>query len=260
MKMNTVYHNTLVTGKAMVFCLLLAMSLSATACGPVISKQVRYEWQNFDQAEQKQTSEGITFENKPVKEFPPAFFVTVQDCDRKTGAAHVDEYTKKPVMTKVLLPSPGQFWFQVAVTNNTDHVVRLNGVVIRFFDPAGNQFEPMSKDDVGAEYSSGRGACLVQAAQGASQIKSIKLVDRNAELLPNTTITGWIAFKPDKLQIPGVWKLSVYEVPVATDDAGKVTKTTKFEIRQVVKKFVDTYRSENALSPSKLVDSQEATE
>lgn len=259
MKMISVYSNKAEVGKRLVLCLLLVTSLLAMACGPQISKQVRYEWQDYNAAESKQTSEGITVENKPVKEFPPTFYVTVQDCDKNTGSPYVDDY-KKPVMAKVPVTAPGQFWFQVAVTNNTDHVVRLNSVVIRFFDPASNQFEPLSKDDIAADYSSTRGACLVQASQGTSQIKSIKLVDRNAELLPNTTITGWLAFKPDKLDIPGVWKLSIYEVPVATDEAGKVTKTTKFEIRQVVKKFVDTYRSENAFSPSKLVETQEVTD
>ena len=88
----------------------------------------------------------------------------------------------------------------------------------------------------------------------------VKIFDRNNEVLPKTTVTGWMFFKPAKVLMPGTWKLAVYEVPVVTDDAGRVTKTTKFDLRTVVKKFVDTYRSEGMFSESKLVKSEEAPE
>lgn len=73
-------------------------------------------------------------------------------------------------------------------------------------------------------------------------------------------MTSWLAFQPPSWPIPGMSKLAIYEVPVAVNEAGGVTKTTRFEIREVVKKFVDTYRQENPFAPKKLAESKEATD
>jgi len=256
--MNTIYHNKHITGKRIVLGLLLATSLLASACGPQISKQVRYEWSVFDQAETKQEREGLTVETKLVdKDFPPTLYAVVQNCNTSTGALLVGP-DGKPSMFQIQLAGPNQRWYQVALTNNTDHVVRLNNVIVRLFDPAGNQYEPFSKEDLATDLT--RSWPCPTASIAAQQYKVIKLLDRNAEMLPNTTTTGWIVFKPASLGILGVWKLAIYEVPVATDEAGKVSKTTKFETRTVVKKFVDTYRRENLMAPDELVESQEVTE
>lgn len=226
------------------------------ACGPSISTQTRFDMQPFNKDENRQVKDGITIENKPVKELPPAFFTTVQACTEEGGPAR-DE-AGRPVMTKVQYAMPGQLWYQVAITNDTEHVVRLSSVVVRMFDPAGNQWEPMSKDDLASEFQ-GSFPCP-SANQALTTFRAVKLITRDAEILPHTTITGWFAFKPTDWKIPGVWKLAVYEVPIAVDEAGKVTKTTRFEIRQVVKKFVDTYRQEGAFAERKLVESKEVTD
>jgi hypothetical protein len=42
-------------------------------------------------------------------------------------------------------------------------------------------------------------------------------------------------------------------------DAGQVTKTTRFELRGVLKKFIDTYKQEGMFKPKVLVDSKEVT-
>ena len=72
------------------------------------------------------------------------------------------------------------------------------------------------------------------------------------------TFTGFMVFAPPSLKIPGTWKLALYDVPVATDPAGKPTKTTRFELRSVMKKMVDTYRQASPFSQPKLVRSKEA--
>lgn len=224
----------------------------ASACGPSISTQVRYDMQAFDQNENKQTKDGITVENKPVKEMPANFYATVEDCTRPPNQ------DGSPAMTNVQFPAVGQLWYQVAITNDTEHVVRLNSVIVRLFDPAGNQWESLTKDELVSEFQVN--FPCPSGNKAVSKFRSIKLIERNAEILPHTTITGWLAFKPTDWRIPGMWKLAVYEVPIATDDAGKVTKTTRFEFRQVVKKFIDTYRQEGMFSSPKLVDTKEVTD
>lgn len=212
--------------------------------------------QAFDKAENSQTKDGITVENKPVKELPSTFYATVQDC-YQDGRPAVDQAGQR-IMAKVQFHRTGQLWYQVAITNGTEHVVRLNSVVMRLFDPAGNQWEPLSKDELASEFQAN--FPCPSANQALTQFRSVKLIDRNSEILPHTTLTGWFAFKPTDWRVPGMWKLAVYEVPVAVDDAGRVTKTTRFEIRQVVKKFIDTFRKEGAFSSPQLVDSKEVTD
>jgi len=47
-----------------------------------------------------------------------------------------------------------------------------------------------------------------------------------------------------------------YEVPVEVDDAGRVTKTTHFDMRTIVKKYVDTWQVE-AFKDDKLLNTEE---
>lgn len=232
------------------------VALLTTACGPQITKKTRFDWRPYNQTEDLQTSDGVTVENKRLKSFPSSFFAETQMCNR---SGELLNEQGKPVIGKVAFHQQGQVWFQLAVTNDTDHIIRMNRTVIRYFDPAGNQFEPLSKDDLMSDFMDAALACPSHVKL-SNRFKRIKLLDGSTEILPKTTVTGWVAFRPDSLEIPGMWKFSLYEVPVATDEAGKVTKTTNFDIRSVVKKYVDTYRSEDGFSAPKLVSSKEVTD
>jgi hypothetical protein len=171
---------------------------------------------------------------RDVRQLPEAFFATVIACDR-AGRLLVDRYGN-PVTERVGLTSPGQFWEQVAITNQTDHIVRLNTVAIRLFDPSGNQLEPLTKEDLESAFLSRR-PCR-SSEQAARQIRAIKLIDRNMEIVPNSTATGWLPFAPPSLQMPGIWKFTFYDIPVRIDQSGRTTKATQFEMRSIAKKYV----------------------
>lgn len=225
-------------------------------CGPTTFTQIRYELKPFDEKEGKQSKEGVTVEVSLMKEMPPPFYATVQGCNEQ-GQPEVD-YAGRPVVRNVALHNDTQLWYRFAFTNGTDHVIRFNSVVIRLFDPAGNQWEPLTKDDLMADFLANFPCPAGQ--QVVSQFRTIKIIDRNAEILPDTTLTGWLAFKPADWRIPGIWKLAIYEVPVATGKAGKVTRTTRFEYRFVIKKFAETYRQESPFAKPQLVESHEVSD
>lgn len=228
-------------------------------CGPSLSTQVRWATQAYDANEYRQEKDGVLVENREVKEMPASFYTDLQVCNTAGGIYQDENGQTKTV--RVSFKSPHQMWYQVALTNKTSHVIRLNSTVIRLFDPAGNQNEPVQKDDLKATFLANYQKDYPCSAQGAlNSFALIKMLDRNAEILPDTTITGWLAFAPPSDEQPGIWKLAVYEVPIATNEAGQVTKTTRFEVRSTMKKFVDTYKQDGMFSAKQLVESKEATD
>jgi hypothetical protein len=185
---------------------VVVILLLALACAPTTFTQTRLQWRPYNEAEYKQAKDGIIIEMRDVRQLPEAFFATVPACDR-AGRLLINQYGN-PVTERVSLAAPGQFWEQVAITNQTDHIVRLNTVAIRLFDPSGNQLEPLTKEDLESAFLSRRPCPSSQ--QAARQIRAIKLIDRNMEIVPNSTASGWIAFAPPSMQMPGVWKFAFY--------------------------------------------------
>lgn len=237
-------------------CFIIGLTMFIVGCAPIISKTTRLEWSPYDQNEDKQEKDGIIVEMKNAKTFPPSFYVRAQACN-ENGALLVTQ-NGEAVMDDVCLVRPGQYWQQVAITNNTDHIIRLNQVVMRLFDPTGNQNEPVSKDDLSSSFIANR-PCA-SSYQIVEKFKLIKMIDRNIEILPNSTVTGWVAFIPASMSVPGMWKLAVYEIPTKVDDTGKVTKTARFEFRNNLKKYMDTYEQKDMFKPKVLIDSKEVTD
>ena len=202
----------------------------------------------------KQTKENLTIERPYLEEVPPEFSAVVQKCQVETGKMFVDA-AGKPVMEKAFVVPAKSALEKISITNNTDHVVRLNSAVITYFDPADNQYNSLTKDEI-KSYVQQERPCLSTNAL-LNQLSTIKMIDRNTELLPNRTYTGYLIFMPRDLNIAGTWKFSMYEIPVETDAAGKVTKTVQFDFRDELKKYRTTYRRENALAPAVVVSKEE---
>lgn len=245
MNLKYVYRSAIIIG-------MVAM----VGCGPSIRTSTRLDWKPYDANEYRQSKDGIVVENREVKELPAQFFATGQACN--ASGVPLTNQQGEPVMERFSIARQGQLWFQLAITNENEHVVRLNSVVIRTFDPAGNQIEPTSKEDAIATLQANR-PCPSTLQAGAG-FRLLKFIDRNVELLPGTTTTGWLLMQPPSIQLPGTWKLALYDVPTATDPAGNITRKTRFELRTVVKKYVDTFRREGPFDPEKLVETKEVTD
>lgn len=240
------------TAKTLSVCMLV---LSVIGCGPSIYTKVRFEYSTLDSSKAIQADGGITVERvsqNPVQP-PEIFFANVQKCDPQTGRLIVEPQVlggPQPVMEKVSILPEGCMLEKINITNKTGHVVRLNTAVISAFDPANNSFPMLTKEEISAKLFSSLGLCNTNTgAQLVNQLNMVKLLDKNTELLPDRTETKYLIYQPQSLQLPGVWKLTLYDVPVETSPAGQVTKTVNFSLESVCKQFKDTYKQEPFKKP-----------
>lgn len=244
-------------GRVIAVALILA---GTAACGPLVRTQVRMDAEPYSAKEWRQTKDGITVELVAVKALPPEFSAQAQACNEQ-GQPLVDAQGQPVVETVALVSSDyGENITKVAIANSTQHVLYLNRVVVHTIDPAGNKYDLLSKNQLQALLQSARpcpstGGLLTRFA-------TVKVFDRaNAEVDPGDSWTGYIVTGPvnhDVFFVPGTWKLALYEIPVATDAAGNVTKTTSFDLRTVTKKYLDTYQAANMFSSFELVSTKEA--
>jgi len=218
--------------KAFLFIALAIMLTFFFFCARNFTRE-RYVWIPYNATEYKQTKEKMTIERFELNTLPPDFMIM----NRK------DPYSGAKLPNIYLAPLTGLIE-KISITNNTGNVIRLNTTVFRAFDPAGNQFNIINKAELKAiVYSQLRPDMHPENSYPIidSKLRSIKLIDRNTELLPNYTTTGYIIFIPDNYRMSGIWKLAIYDLPVATDAAGRPTKTVKFEFRSIAKKYLDVY-------------------
>jgi len=236
---------------------LLCITVVLTAlvgCGPTTFKQTRIAFEPYANDGNKKTDSGITIERYNLTEIPPEFYTTIQSCDPTDGKLYVDSY-RKPIMERELALPKGTRIEKIAITNTTGHIVRLNTTVIAVFDPADNQYNTLSKEEI-ASYLMQERPCP-NTNQLVKQLNLVKLISRNTELLPNRTTIGYLVYKPYDLSIPGIWKLSFYELPVETNTAGIPTKTVNFEFKNLCKKYIDTYRRESAFATPVKISTEE---
>lgn len=239
-------------------CTLLGMTIAlfVTACGPVTYTQTRTAYKPYSESDTRQEKEGVIAELKHTTNFPESFYATVQACDQY-GRLVIDS-NRNPVLERVSFARPGQFWQLMALTNQTDHVIRLNTVAIRVFDPAGNQLEPLPKDDLSARLLGDRPCPSSQ--QAANLFRANKVFDRNIEIVPGTTTTFWVAFQPPSTGMTGVWKYAIYDVPVKVDQAGRMIRAARFEMRVVATQIIDTYTRDSPFAQPRLVGTKEVAQ
>lgn len=245
-------------------CARVALSLAGlvfllAACGPATFTRTRTVYEPVSAADSRQEKDGVVTELKfgQRSELPASFTATVQACDQ-VGMLMVDKATGRPIAEQVRLSRPGQYWEQVALTNNTDHVIRMNSVVIRLFDPAGSQYEPLSWGDLQNEMLGVRPCASTNVA--LNQLRVNKVFDRNMEIVPNSTSTFWVPFRPASMAMTGVWRFTIYDVPVKLDAAGMPTRKTQFDMRVASKQVVDTFYQASMLEPARLVSSRDASD
>jgi hypothetical protein len=240
--------------------ILACTSFLVIGCGPTLSTSVRTETAFAPGNTGTLSKDGLTIDVPNLTQMPEVFRVEVAACDTE-GKPVVDAISGAAGMTTITaLPATGEL-YQIKLTNQTDHVVRLQGAVIRLFDPAENQIEPQSKEEVVATATrpsslAKQGACPAAAAKVTDALTTVRFIGPNTELLPGTTTTGYLSFLPANTQTPGAWKLSLYEIPVKVDAAGAPVAKTRFDFVYLRKKLQDTY-SQELMGERKLVSTKE---
>lgn len=237
---------------------IVCAPLCSIACGPTLSTQVRLDTMRAPDNTGQVSKEGLVVEVPDLKKIPEQFTIQAAACFAD-GTPMVDSTTKAPDMKDAVGLPIGAELYQLKLSNQTDHVVRLQGAIIRLFDPAENQIEPVSKEDAIAAATrtlSNQGVCNSEAPKIMAALSTVKFIGPNTELLPGTTTTGYLLFFPQRPDLPGVWKLSLYEIPVKVDAAGSTIARTRFDFAYLRKKFEDTY-SQEFMGDRKLLNSKE---
>lgn len=148
-------------------------------------------------------------------------------------------------MTVVPIPA-----FQVRIANNTGHVLRFTQAVFRLQDNTGKQYPTFASTaelqawleaSMNASMSTNPHEALLKAQllqKEGSAISSLQLLNRSVELLKGDQWTGYLIFNlPTGTEhdyqsfINSVQRLTLRmaEIPVATDQADKVTRTAEFD-------------------------------
>jgi hypothetical protein len=245
---------------AALFALASVPSLTA-GCGPTLSTQVRTETALAPGNTGILDKDGLSVQVPNLTAATPEELLAEGTACEPDGKIVIDPLTNGPKVVKIYATGPDIEAFQVKLANNTDHVVRLQGAVIRLFDPAENPIEPLSKEDAIAMASRPsmlleHGVCATSAGKVKDALAAVRFLGPNTELLPGTTTTGYLLFQPRNRVLPGAWKLSLYEIPVKVDAAGNVVAKTKFDFAYIRKKFEDTY-SQDFWGARKLMSSKE---
>jgi hypothetical protein len=223
----------------------------AAGCGPVATTRHRWELSGYDANENVQEKDGITIERHKLSSIPEVFFANVQACDANLVPL-VD--SNGPVMERISFMPGYTTYYKMTLTNNTEHVVRLNRAVFRLFDPAGNQYDPADYDELQTVLLAKRPCPTTNRV--IPQLKLVKLFSRNVEVVPKTNFDGYLLFRTNGPQ-SGTWRLALYDIPVNSDEAGNVTKTTRFEMRSIQKHYIDHYIQDSTFAQPRLQTTEE---
>jgi hypothetical protein len=238
------------------FMLLAAVcALHGASCGPSTYTQQRMVFESPSEKEAKQSRGGIVVERQKVTQIPAEFSTMAGACNALTGQPAVDPQGRQRKTKTSLVPSAA-IVEKISIANNTDHIVGLSGAVIAMFDPADNQYDALDKEQL-ASLLSQEHACA-NAGEFVQGLMLVKTIDRNTKILPKRSVAGYLLFTPASRDMTGIWRLSLYEVPVKTDAAGNVSETVKFDFNTEAKRYLDTYRRDSPISPPVLVSSEPA--
>jgi len=218
--------------------------ISITGCGQQTFTKVRFVNVPYSEEQDKQTKEYMTIKRYHIKSTPKELIARVPKCDKKTNMNVLDSQGRPVIETALVIPA-GCWIEKIGITNNTRHIIQLDKITAILFDPAGNAYDMLTKEEIGSYINVQRPCSGSQLL--IDQLNIIKFITPDKNLLPNITTTGYLLFKPQKTTIEGAWKLSLYNVPCNMDDAGKVIDKADFEFISIVKKYEDTYIKEGYL-------------
>jgi hypothetical protein len=149
--------------------------------------------------------------------------------------------------------------FELKVRNQTGHVVRLQGTVIKLIDGSGSLYEALDRGTAEADLDSGLAAARSKGYEVSpsdsqelrSALSKVKFLTENGQLLPDISETFIVAFSLPFGQTEkemnewfakqASFRLKVFDLPTRTNEAGAVTKRVSFEFPVTVKTFRETY-------------------
>lgn len=228
------------------FILSLFITLIAS-CGPVTKAYIRSTFDEVEKGQNRVSKNDVTITAKALvgdlKDSVPSFFVSYTT---KDNSGNVENNRSNIFMDKDLMV------FEAQIENQTKHVLRMSGTVVNLIDPTSNTHSPLTQEDIISFWTGYAGASEV-----ARQVRSIKFINSNMEILPGYSTKGYLVFRKDFTETPGVYKLALFDLTTKVDNIGNPTEKTAFEFRYAVKKFKDTFEEDILSGSKKLLSSEE---
>ncbi len=191
--------------------------------------------------EQEVTSEGLTVTLTPIAEDNAKDLPQIEKVLRwkRTTATGGSVQTQNMMATTRILPLPA---FQVRIANNTGHVIRLTTAIFRLENNVGKKWQTFgSIEELGAWNMSMLNQAGVDPSelgvlyqQEAAALGGLQMLTRSVELLKGDEWVGYLAFNfgstsyEELMNNTERFTLRLAEIPIETNDAGQVTKTTEF--------------------------------
>ena len=211
-------------------CTVLSIGLSVLLISCGTFHQSGYEWAAWGEA--KTEKQGyLQIEVVQPTEYPEEVHANVKSIDAESG----DEEST----TVVVVPTEqrdGAVFFDVALTNTTDRVVRLHDMEVRLFDPNDNEWEAMNRAEL-QQYLEVRFG--EEATQIAPQLRQVKFLGKSSVVLPERTTNEFLIFRVGQVDLSGVWRLVFHEMPIAEDKTNDATTIFEFEYER--QGFRETY-------------------
>lgn len=144
-------------------------------------------------------------------------------------------------MVDISLVPPGSVIYEMVFENKTDHVVRLPGAIVSLTDPNSKVYRTLTvKKLLGHLYLDQHRPCPI-SPQLTLKLDDLPLADQSLELLPGHATTAYAVFLPQNALEHGVWKLTVYDMPVVIGKAGEPTEVVAMKTETILQKWVDVF-------------------
>lgn len=227
--------------------ILLALITLITSCGPVTKAYIRSTFDEVEKDQNRISKNDVTITAKALvgeqKDTVPAFFASYNV---------KNQYGKLENRKSNIFFFTDIIVFEVQIENHTNHVLRMLGTVTKLIDPTSNTHDPLTQSDIISFWTG-----YAEANAVANQVRNIKLINSNMEILPGYSTTGYLVFRKDFTETPGVYKLAIFDLTTKVDKIGNPTEKTAFEFRYAVKKFRETYEEDMFSGSKKLLSSEE---
>ena len=160
------------------------------------------------------------------------------------------------VVEKPFLPS-NMIAFKVELKSDINHIINFEKSYFLLKDPNGHMHKAKS---ITADASwAQQNWCATPEQSKAYQTRMNTVRDMQSSIiLPKDSQTLYVGFAPNTKEIPGEWKLYMYEIPVTTNAAGITTATDHFNSKVVVKKWETTFKKFKENGTFEKVETKEA--
>lgn len=252
---------------------VLGASIAFVACetGPQERSRVVDTYVIESAGETTVTQEDVTVEDLgEVEEVLQP--ITIQACDdqnprrlkfvvertrvtnRVTGQSQVVE--KEVAVTEAVNPLAGIYVRRLRISNDTEHTLRLNQIATLLIDPTGQDNEALSRELLYQNIRARRPCASTDILLDSLGSFKMMTTDTDMKVLPGRRTDVYVAFQGVDPSILGDWTLALYDFPVATDQAGAVTRRVQFQFGLLSKGFrtILKYRKEGFMSQWEEVD------